>query len=161
MNWAHTHLLVNHVPVLGPLFAAGFLLLALVTRDRDGWVRAAIVTLAASFAGAVAAYLSGSPAITDVASIPRTSGKALAEHHGLALIATVLVGMAAAAAIVALVVRRRRAAHATWMVAVVLACTLVAAGAMGLVGLAGGRINHPELQTDADRAGGPASTHHH
>ena len=41
----------------------------------------------------------------------------------------------------------------------VLVTSAVSAGALGWTGLAGGRINHPEVQAPGDREHGPARPH--
>jgi hypothetical protein len=42
INWAHIHLLVNDVPILGSLFAALFFIVALRAPQRDTWARAGL-----------------------------------------------------------------------------------------------------------------------
>lgn len=160
MNWAHVHLVVNNVPVFGSLLGAAFLVLALVARDRAGWARAALVTLAIAFVATAAAFLSGSPALDVVTGMPRTSAKALEDHHVNAVVATSVMGTVLIATIVAMVMHKRRGLHPRWSLAMLLATTLVASGTFAWTGLAGGRINHPELQKPGDLDEGPAGPHH-
>lgn len=40
MNWAHFHLLVNDIPILGFGFATLFLIISVWGPHRDGWARA-------------------------------------------------------------------------------------------------------------------------
>ena len=160
MNWAHVHLLVNHVPILGYAAAAALALTALLGRDAQVWVRGATVAIALSFAAMAVAFFSGSPALDVISGQPRTSARALSEHHVRAIygsVAGVVTGVLAAAA--AIVAHRRGGAVSRPLVAAVFVASLVAAGALGWTGLAGGRINHPEVQESGDREGGPARPH--
>lgn len=159
MNWAHVHLLVNEVPIIASLFAVGFLFLGLVTRERAGWVRAALFTLVVAFASAAAAFLSGSPALEVIEGMPRTSGKALMGHHVAAVVAVSAASIALVATIVVLVVHKRRGFHPRWSIAILFAAMLIASGALVWTGSAGGRINHPEIQKPGDLDHGPARPH--
>lgn len=161
MSGAHLHLLVNHVPILGFGFSVILLLLALVGRERDGWVRAALVLLGLSFLGVIAAYLSGDPAVTALEDMPRTSNLALEAHHDAAVLGTTACGLALAVVVVVAALHRHLGVYSRRSVLVLLASTLVAGGAMARTGLAGGRINHPEIQHAEDRGGEPVHEHEH
>jgi hypothetical protein len=158
-NWAHFHVVVNHLPIFAAGFAALFLAIGLVARDRKGWIRAAIVLLFISFAGVAAAFLSGSPALTVIEGDPRTSAKALTDHHIGALVATITAGIALVVTIITLVLARKRGAYPRWALVALLGVTIATAGGLAFTGLAGGRINHPELQQPGDREAGPAHPH--
>lgn len=158
-NWAHFHVVVNHLPIFASAFAALFLAVALVANERTTWMRAAIVLLLIFFAGVAFAFLSGSPALAVIEGEPRTSAIALTEHHIAALTATIVSGLVAGLTIVTYVVRRRRGFYPRWSIAALLGGTLLAGGGLAWTGLAGGRINHPELQEPGDRESGPAHPH--
>ena len=158
-NWAHFHVVVNHLPIFAAGFAALFLAVGLVAHDRKGWIRAGILLLFVSFVGVAAAFLSGSPALTVISGAPRTSAKALTEHHIGALVATITAGIAMIITIVTVVLVRRRGMYPRWAVATLLGVTIATAGSLAYTGLAGGRINHPELQKPGDRESGPAHPH--
>jgi hypothetical protein len=87
MNWAHVHLMINDLPILGSAFAFVLLAVASVSPARDGWARAGSLVLAIALFGVVAAFFSGDPAVDVVAGAPRTSAKALSDHHVRALVA--------------------------------------------------------------------------
>ena len=60
MNWAHIHLLSNHIPVLGALF--GLLLLAWGTLRRNEAIqRAALATFVVAALFAIPVFLTGEP----------------------------------------------------------------------------------------------------
>lgn len=158
MNGAHLHLTVNEVPILGTFAGAVLLTVALVARSREVWARAGLIALATAAVGALVAFLSGIGAADVVAGAARTSNAALEQHHLRATVASSLVGLAAiVGAIVFIRARGRRFTRPG--IAVVLAVAILAAAALAWTGLAGGRINHPELQQPGDLEEGPA--HHH
>jgi len=160
MNWAHIHLLVNHVPILASLFAALFFLIALRVESRDTWARAGLMLLAIASLGAIAAFMTGDPASEVIEGQPHTSNRALSDHHVRATIALGAAGLAALAAIGALVITRKNGgSYSRRLVTILFALTALSAACLGWTGLAGGRISHPELQLPGDREAGPA--HHH
>jgi len=158
--WAHFHLTVNEVPVIGFLLAAVFLALSITTQKRDGWARAGILTLGISIVGILLAFFSGDPAVNVINGQPRTSGKALMQHHVRSLYATALAVITGIFAAITFVKARNSAGNYSgrWL-KVVLITTLLTLGALAWTGLAGGRINHPELQQPDDQDMGPAHPH--
>lgn len=145
MNWAHAHLIVNHVPVMG----AGFALLLLLWGLRKGspevqdaalggWVLTALA--------AGAAYLTGSYAGDLVQTLPGVVGSRIATHEEaalLALISAIATGLLAA---VGLIVGRKRGGTPRWctlgsLLLGVLTCLLMARAAN-----LGGEIRLPEAR---------------
>ncbi|TWI82608.1 hypothetical protein [Chitinophaga japonensis] len=158
--WAHFHLTVNDLPILGFLFATVFLILALTTRWRDSWARAGMVMLAFSFLGVLAAFFSGDPALHVISGQARTSARALSQHHKRGLAATIIAMITVIIATVAILkARKAGGVYSKRLLIIVLIATALSAAAMAWTGLAGGRINHPELQEPADRESGPAQPH--
>ncbi|WP_437567714.1 hypothetical protein [Sorangium sp. So ce542] len=151
MNAAHVHLVVNHLPIVGAAIAAVLLFLALFHRAERGALRAAVLVLVLSAAGAAAAYVSGEPAAEEVERWPGTSGQALETHEERAGVATALAGLTALAGVAALLLVERRRTAPGVPVAVTLAGAILTSGAMAWTGAAGGEIRHPEV-----RAGGAA-----
>lgn len=160
MNGAHVHLTVNDVPILAAFTAAVLLTVALLARSRDVWARAGLLALLVATAGGAFAFLSGVVAVDTVAGMARTSNKALSQHHVRATIASVVLALAAVFGLVVYVRARKTGGRfGRRSLAVVLATTLAAAAALAWTGLAGGRVNHPELQHPSDLAEGPAHQH--
>lgn len=54
--WAHFHLTVNEVSVIGFLLAIIFLIMALATKRSDGWGGAGMLTLMISIVGIFLAF---------------------------------------------------------------------------------------------------------
>jgi uncharacterized membrane protein len=158
--WAHVHLAVNDVPIVGFIFASLFIVAALTTRSKDSWAKAGMLTLAVSFLGLILAFFSGDPALKVIDGQPRTSGRALMQHHirglfavGFALITVVIATLAFVKA------RRAGGIYSRNVLIAVLITSILTAGALAWTGQAGGRINHHELQEPADRESEPAHPH--
>lgn len=79
MNAAHIHLLVNHSPILGSLFGAVLLLIA-VLRRNEVLIGTGLITLIVTVALAIPTQLSGDGAKKVVEDRPGVS-KALIEKH--------------------------------------------------------------------------------
>jgi hypothetical protein len=133
---------------------------ASISPARDAWVRAGSLILAIALFGVVAAFFSGDPAINVITGAPRTSAKALTDHHVRALVACGFSALGAVAVIGAIVsARRNRGSYSRRAVTIVMLAALPMTGALVWTGEAGGRINHPELQEPSDRESGPAHPH--
>jgi uncharacterized membrane protein len=159
-NWAHVHLFVNDVPLIGLVFASTFFAIALAVREGDHWVRAGMVALALAAGGTVLALLTGNPALEVISGQPRTSGRAVTQHHIRATVGSILAGLTLAVAFAAWFQRRKTGgSYSRRWIMLVLSLTFASAAAMGLTSAAGGRINHPEVQEPADQQSAPAHPH--
>lgn len=160
MNPAHLHLTINELPVMGTFAGVILLSVALIARSRHVWVTAGLLALGVAAIATVVAFLSGQGAVNVVEGLPRTSNHALEAHHFRATVASTLVGVATVVgAVVYALTRRRRTTYGRGSIAAVLAAAFVAAAAMAWTALAGGRINHPELQQAGDSDDGPVQSH--
>ncbi|AUX25613.1 hypothetical protein SOCEGT47_061620 [Sorangium cellulosum] len=146
MNAAHFHLVVTHLPIVGVAMAAVLLVLALFHRAERGALRAAVLVLALSAAGAAAAYLSGEPAEEIAERLPGTSEQAIEVHEERAGAATALAGLTALAGVAALLLVERRRIAPGAPVAITLAGAILTSGAMAWTGASGGEIRHPEAR---------------
>ena len=127
-------------------------------RTAAGGAASAALILALGGAGAVVSYVSGNAAVDAIAGLPRTSARALEQHHARAGMALGLaLGAAAIAAIATL--RRRERAVSVATVTLLLAITGAALAGVTWTSLAGGRVNHPEIRRDNGEAV-PARHHH-
>jgi uncharacterized membrane protein len=144
MNWAHLHLMLNHLPVVGSLFAVGLVLYA-VLRKSPELQKAGLGLLVVVALTALPAFLTGEPAEHAVEELPGVSEEAI-EHHeeaaSLALAAALVTGAVAA---VGLALSRREGVPSRRLV---LVCAVLALGTLALMGRTanlGGRIRHPEI----------------
>ncbi len=88
MNWAHIHLLLNHVPVLGTVFGLSLLGWSMLRRDL-GVQRVALGVFVAIAMLALPAYFSGEPAKDVVEHAARVSEQAIEVHERAALVSLI------------------------------------------------------------------------
>ncbi|HXF04041.1 MAG TPA: hypothetical protein VNM72_01340 [Blastocatellia bacterium] len=159
MNPAQLHLWLNHIPVLGTIFAA-LLLLVAVARKSQEIERAALVTLVIVAVLAIPAYLSGEPAEELVHSLPGVSTDAVEEHEESALPSLLALEAAAVAALAGLFLGRRGDQRARRIVTLTLLLAIVSSGLMIWTAHLGGRIHHQELRGEAPPASPQAEEEH-
>ncbi len=144
MNGAHVHLLLNHVPILGSLFALCLLLYGIFSKS-EAVIKAALLTLVVSTLIAIPAFLSGEEAEHLVEPILGINENAMEEHEDMAEIAFWSMVMAGAVALGTLVAIRSTkfvSMMLLWVNVVMLAIVFVL---MARAGLSGGEIRHSEI----------------
>ena len=145
MNAAHLHLLVNHLPVMGSLFAILLMIWSLIRKNTE-IARAALGLFVIAAITGVAAYFTGEPAEHVAEEIAGVSRSALHAHEESAELATVLLGGYGVFALGALLYMRKRAAEFPRKLAILaLILSFIPAGAMGWTANQGGKIRHPEI----------------
>lgn len=153
MDAAHVHLLLNHVPVIGLVFA--FLLLAYgLARRSDDVMKAALWTLGLVGLAAVVVYLTGEPAEELVEGLPGFSEPAMERHEEAALWATVAAAAVGALALGGLYAFRRRSLSRGFG-ATALLLTLLAGLPMGWTANLGGQVRHEEIRGGEPGAAAP------
>jgi hypothetical protein len=147
---AHLHLLVNHAPIFGSLFAL-LLLIASYFTSADVLRRTAFVVLVATALAGAAADLSGDAAEEAVKGLPGVRHDDIEAHSQMGDRAYILGGVLGVLALGALVRFRRRPIPASATLVAVLATAFVG-GAMMYTGLLGGRVRHTEVRPGATAA---------
>jgi hypothetical protein len=145
LNPAHWHLVLNHIPVLGPFFLVLLLAIALIKRSRE----LARVALGLTLLFPVATYVvtqTGEKAEHYVEDLPWFEEDRVHDHEERGEAALIASGVAGFFALVALWVSRKGVELKPAMTLLVLLSVLVAAGMMALTALDGGRIRHEELR---------------
>lgn len=150
MNWAHIHLILNHIPVLGTLFGMALLGWGIVRRN-ESVQRAALTTFVIIALVAIGVYLTGEPAEETVEHLVDTASQAIETHEAAALLALVGIELLGATALAALLWRRPVSFSVLTRSSLVLA--LVTAGLMAWTANLGGRIRHLELRQATTPAG--------
>jgi uncharacterized membrane protein len=148
MNWAHLHLLSNHLPVLGTAFGLGLLGWAVV-RGNDAVQRAALGTFVVVALLALPAYFTGEPAEDIVERAAGVGGASIEAHEAAALVALIGVEVVGVLALIALF--RAGGGRSLSIVATraVLAVAIVTAGLLAWTANLGGRIRHAEIRPGA------------
>jgi hypothetical protein len=135
----HLHLILNHAPVFGELFAALLLLVAAVLRSVT-LLRTALAVVILAALGAVPVFFTGRAAADAIGKVEGIDQEAIGPHEEAAERFLIAVSAAGAAAIVALV-RPRRAT-----IAIVSILTLLSFGMAGWTANQGAMIHHQELR---------------
>lgn len=150
MTGAHLHLLTNHVPILGALFALALLVASFVWA-ADVLRRVALLTLVVvGIAGAAANY-TGEPAEDAIRGFPGVQRALIHDHEEWgerSFFAAAALGVVALGALV----KWRRAPLPGGATMVALAGTVVVAGMMAYTGLLGGQVRHTEVRAEATAA---------
>ena len=147
MTGVHLHLLANHVPILGTLFAL-ILLAASFFVAPDVLRRTALVVLIVSAVAGAVAYFTGEPAEDAIRGFPGVQRALIHEHEEMAEVAWIVTGIVGLLALIVLV-RWRRTAIPRGVAVGAFVVTAVASGLMGYTGLLGGRIRHTEIRPGA------------
>lgn len=147
---AHFHLLVNHAPIFGSIFA--FLLLAASYFKSPDVLRktAFVVIIATALAGA-AADLSGDAAKDAIRGFPGVKREVVNAHQDMGDKAYILGGILGVLALGALI-RWRRTPVPGNATAVMTLATAFVMGAMLYTGLLGGQVRHTEVRPNATPA---------
>ena len=159
MNAAYVHLTLNHVPVLGVVFALPLLGVGLLRRNatllRAGWITVVVVALAA-----IPVYVSGDGAEEIVEHEPGVARDTIHAHEDMALFGLIGAETLGVLALAGLFLSRRAAGAPAWLAPGSFVLALIVAGLMAAVAYRGGLINHPEAHrsvpagADAEDEGG-------
>ena len=146
MNWAHVHLMLTHLPVIGTIFGVLLLLLALLKKSEElKRVSLGIFVLTALLALPV--YFTGEPAEKVVEHLPGVAEPMIERHEDAALFALLTAGGAGVVALAGLILFRRAEKLPGWIVAATLVLSLATSGLMGWMANLGGQIRHTEIRT--------------
>jgi hypothetical protein len=144
---AHLHLLVNHAPIFGCIFAFVLLLYSYFAA-RDVLRRAAFVVLIVTAVAGLLADKTGEPAEDAIRGFPGVKRAIIHEHEEMAEKAWILAAVLGVVSIGALVKWKRNPVPNGATIAMVFATAFVG-GAMVYTGLLGGRIRHTEIRPGA------------
>ena len=145
MNWAHIHLLLNHIPVMGILFGVILLLIGMVKKHETIKVLSLqfFVFLAVL---SVPAYLTGEPAEGVVRSLPGVTKEIVERHDEAATLAFVGIIVLGALALLGLILQYRTKSLSAWIVTLALILSLADAGWLAWTANLGGQIRHTEIR---------------
>ncbi len=146
MNWAHVHLMINHLPVIGIPGVILLLVYSMVRKsDEVKVVSFGLVVLIALMAFAV--YFTGEAAQKTVKDLPGVSETYIERHEEMADWALILMEGMGVLALAGLVFRRRFGRIPKAVAVLVLVLSLITAVVAGLTANLGGQIRHTELRT--------------
>ena len=145
MNGAHIHLMVNHLPLAGVVFALPLLLFAWIRKNTEVG-RAALIVVALSAALAAPSFFSGEGAEEVLEHAPGFDKHLVHEHEEAAEKAIWAIGAAGAVAVAGLTMRRRIGVLKA--LPIVTALTVVSGGMLAWTNNQGGEIRHPEIRSE-------------
>lgn len=144
MNWAHLHLALNHVPVMGALFVALLLLVGVLRNSRE-LVRVSLWAFVLLGAASIPIKFTGDRAAQLAMSLDGINDVAMERHEAAAGKATTgafIVGVAAAACLLGW---RGKQNVPPWAAMFVLFLATVTFALMAWAANLGGQIRHPEI----------------
>ena len=148
MNWndAHIHLMVNHLPIFGAVFAILILLLGVIRKNQP------IIGLALFFLVLCAGFAwladsTGGKANQYLKQHKMVEKGVVKEHEQAADWAKYLIYATALLALIALCFKKMRSK--TWLLAIIIVIGGMGAAAMVVTGLHGGKIMHKEARDNA------------
>ena len=150
-SWSHVHIVLNHFPTAGLVFALIFFVYGLM-RDNDLLKRAGLAIFAACAVLAVPTYVTGASSMWALTQ-PLYEGinmGAINAHRDMALLTLFGIGLTGGAAWIELWRYRHLGRFSKTSLYVVLGLALVTLVIMAETGHRGGLINHPEIRTAAD-----------
>jgi len=151
--WSHAHIILNHIPTAGIVFAIAFFLAALVA-DNDVLKRASLALFVICSIFGVPTYVAGTAAmwaLTQPAIPDMPISKAVINaHRDMALWTLFALALTGAAAWIELWRSRYRGHFSKLSLSLVLLFAFVTLGIMTETGHRGGLINHPEIRLATD-----------
>jgi len=150
LSGVHLHLLVNHAPLFGAIFALALMIASFIWAP-DVLRRAALVALMFAALAAVVADLSGDPAEDAIRGLPGVRRADIHEHEEFADKSYIAAGIIGAISLVILV-RTRRTPLGKGATYTALAGAVIVTGMMSWTALLGGRIRHTEVRPGATPA---------
>lgn len=150
LSGAHLHLLVNHAPVFGTLFAFALLIVSYLYA-ADVLRRTALVVLILSAIAGAVADLSGDAAKDAIRGFPGVKREIIRAHEAMGDKAYILGIILGVLALIVLIRWRRTPVPASVTIAAVLGTAFVS-GAFIYTALLGGQIRHTEVRPGATPA---------
>jgi uncharacterized membrane protein len=149
--WPHVHMILNHVPTVGFVFAIAFFVIALVT-NNDGMKRGSLILFVICSIVGVPTYVTGTAAMWALTqpAIPDISKAVINAHRDMALWTLFGLGFTGAAAWVELWRYRYFGRFSKLSLTSVMLFAVVTLAIMTETGHRGGQINHPEIRLVAD-----------
>lgn len=150
MNAAHWHLLLNHVPVLGILFSALLLAVAIWLKNAQ-FQRVSLVFLLCCALASVPVYLTGEAAEGIVKKLPEASEEIIEAHERMGTTTLIVMQLLALASAVVLFAWRKAAEPSRRAVFAILLFALLSAALAGYTANLGGQVRHSEIRPSSAR----------
>jgi uncharacterized membrane protein len=149
--WSHVHIILNHVPTAGFVFAIVFYIIALIA-GNDVMKRSSLVLFVICSIVGVPTYVTGTAAMWALTQppMPEISKAVINAHRDMALWTLFGLAFTGAAAWIELWRYRYFGRFSRLSLALILLFAVVTLGIMTETGHRGGQINHPEIRLATD-----------
>ena len=150
--WSHVHMILNHFPTVGFVFALGFYITALVMNSVV-MKRSSLVLFVICALLIVPTYVTGAAsmfALTVPVTLPGISKAVINAHRDMALWTLFGLAFTGGAAWIELWRFRHLGRFSNRSLYAVLAFAIITLGVMAETGHRGGQINHPEIRVATD-----------
>jgi uncharacterized membrane protein len=146
-EWPHVHMILNHVPTVGFVFAILFFVIALIA-NNNGMKRGSLVLFVICSIVGVPTYVAGTASMWALTQppIPEISKAVINAHRDMALWTLFGLGFTGAASWFELWRYRYFGSFSKVSVTVIMLFAVVTLGIMAETGHRGGLINHPEIR---------------
>jgi uncharacterized membrane protein len=145
INWAHVHLIINHFPVIGILGSILLFTYGLLKKN-DEIIKAGFGAFVLIALMTLPVFFTGKAAVEAVKNLPGVTETVVGRHEEIASLALVMMEVLGAAALGGLFLYRRAGSFPKWLIAAVLALSLLTAAVVGLTANLGGQIRHTEIR---------------
>lgn len=149
VNFAHLHLLLNHIPVIGTIIAFVLFLISFIGKNDD-LRRSSLIIFAVVSLLTIPTFVSGFGAQANIAGQPGVSDALIQRHEGAAMLSFWFMEITGALAVVALWKSGPTSHPPRWNVLALLLFSLVTVILMARTGNTGGDIRHPEVWTSQE-----------
>jgi uncharacterized membrane protein len=147
--WSHVHIILNHFPTIGFVFALGFFIAALVT-DNVVMKRSSLVLFVICAILGVPTYITGAASMWALATVPGISKAVINAHRDMALLTLFGLAFTGVAAWIELWRFRHLGRFSNRSLYLILAFAIITLAVMAETGHRGGQINHPEIHLATD-----------
>jgi uncharacterized membrane protein len=149
--WSHVHMILNHVPTVGFVFALIFYIVSLIA-NNDVMKRGGLILFVICSIIGVPTYVTGAASMWALTQppIPEISKAVINAHRDMALWTLFGLGFTGAASYIELWRSRYSGRFSNRSLTVVLLFAIVTLVIMAETGHRGGQINHPEIRLATD-----------
>lgn len=145
MDQTHLHLMVTHLPILGP-FLGAIVLIYGIWMGSSSTKKAAYILFILSAIGAIISFLTGEAAEDTIKEITSITDNTIDPHEELAVYALGALVLLGVLAFIGVVVKLKSRTVSRNLAAIILLLSLVSFTLMAWTGYLGGKIRHTELQ---------------
>jgi uncharacterized membrane protein len=147
LSWTHVHLLLNHFPIVGKIFALLIFIIGMARKNRplkqaSYWIFFLMALLA------IPVYYSGTQAYATVESLPNVREALIHRHREVAEWSFMGLEIMGALGLMGILIARRDRLAPGWFNAVFLLIALASTALVSWAGIHGGTIRHTEVRNE-------------